>query len=413
MAAVIAMLVILIGWSLVAGRLGRFNVTPALAMVLAGMVLTAGTEPFVNVGVDNVIAERVVEVTLAVVLFIDATESPGGVLGREPRLMLRLLAIALPLGLLLAFVSGLALLPVDDVWVVALAAAVVVPTDLSPAAALIRDRRLPSRLRGLLNVESGLNDGIVAPVFVFCLAAASSPEEQEWCPRRCWTPSRTCCWRSAPGGRWALRARAGSAGRGGAVGRRRPRCGWASSGCRCCPTCSRSRSAPTASSPPSSAASRSSSGARHIPHDALQLTEDVGTLMSLAVWFVFGQVVDQALRAGIPLGTIVYGLLALTVVRVVPVVLSLVGTDVGRRDAVALGWLGREASPRSSSARSPTSSWRGRPASWSSRRWSSPSSRASCCTASAPRRSPVPTVARGRPSPPRHCAGRTLMTCRR
>ena len=67
-----------------AGRLARWNVTPALAMVLAGIVLTAGSEPFVEVDVDNVIAERVVELTLAVVLFVDATESPAGVLGREP-----------------------------------------------------------------------------------------------------------------------------------------------------------------------------------------------------------------------------------------------------------------------------------------------------------------------------------------
>jgi len=84
MNAVIAMLAILIGWSLVAGRLERWNVTPALAMVIAGIVLTAGSEPFVEVDVDNVISERVVEITLAVILFIDATESPAGVLGRAP-----------------------------------------------------------------------------------------------------------------------------------------------------------------------------------------------------------------------------------------------------------------------------------------------------------------------------------------
>ena len=340
MAAVIAMLAVLIGWSLVAGRLGRWNVTPALAMVVAGMVLTAGTEPFVNVSVDNTIAERVVEVTLAVVLFIDATESPGGVLGREPRLTLRLLAIALPLSFLLAVVSGLALLPVDDVWVIALVAAIVVPTDLSPAVAIVRDRRVPARLRGLLNVESGLNDGIVAPVFVFCLAAAIAPEEREsvaealvevvphllvslgvgaalgiagargldWAWRRGWTEAA------------ALRL--------GVLGL--PLLSYAlavaldANGFVAAFVCGVAFS----------------SGARHIPHDALQLTEDVGTLMSLAVWFVFGQVVDQALRAGIPLGTIVFGLLALTVVRIVPVVLSLVGTDVSRRDAVAVGWLG-------------------------------------------------------------------------
>lgn len=340
MAAVIAMLAILIGWSLVAGRLGRFNVTPALAMVVAGMVLTAGSEPFVNVSVDNVIAERVVEVTLAVVLFIDATESPGGVLGREPRLMVRLLAISLPFGLLLAFVSGLALLPVDDVWVVALAAAVVVPTDLSPAAALLRDRRMPSRLRGLLNVESGLNDGIVAPVFVFCLAAAIAPEERESVVEALVNVVPDLLLALGAGAALGL---AGARGLEWAWRR-----GWTEAaalrlGVLGLPLLSYALALALDANGFVAAfvcGIAFSSGARHIPHGALQLTEDVGTLMSLAVWFVFGQVVDQALRAGIPLGTIVYGLLALTVVRIVPVMLSLVGTDVGRRDAVALGWLG-------------------------------------------------------------------------
>ena len=56
-------------------------------------------------------AEHVVEVILAILLFTDATEVPGGVLGREPRLTLRLLLIALPLSLLLAWLAGFVLLP--------------------------------------------------------------------------------------------------------------------------------------------------------------------------------------------------------------------------------------------------------------------------------------------------------------
>ena len=227
MNAVIAMLAILIGWSLVAGRLERWNVTPALAMVIAGIVLTAGSEPFVEVDVDNVISERVVEITLALILFIDATESPAGVLGREPRLTVRLLAGA----------RGLE-------WA--------------------RAQRMDAAGRAAAGRARAAADGLHA---------------------------------RARARRQRLRRRL------------RLRC-------------------------------RVRFLARHFPHDALQLTEDVGTLMSLAVWFVFGQVVDQALRAGIPLEIIVYALLALTVVRIVPIVLSLVGTDVSRRDAVALGWLG-------------------------------------------------------------------------
>ena len=340
MNAVIAMLAILIGWSLVAGRLERWNVTPALAMVIAGIVLTAGSEPFVEVDVDNVISERVVEITLAVILFIDATESPAGVLGREPRLTVRLLAIALPLSFLLAFLSGLALLPGDDVWVIAVVAAVVIPTDLSPAVAIARDRRVPARLRGLLNVESGLNDGLVAPVFVFCLAAAASHEERE--------SAGEALLNAVPEMLAALGVGA-ALGIAGARGLEWARAqGWTQPaalrlGVLGLPLMAYTLALALDGNGFVAAfvcGVAFASSARHFPHDALQLTEDVGTLMSLAVWFVFGQVVDQALRAGIPLEIIVYALLALTVVRIVPIVLSLVGTDVSRRDAVALGWLG-------------------------------------------------------------------------
>ena len=413
MNAVIAMLAILIGWSLVAGRLARWNVTPALAMVLAGIVLTAGSEPFVEVDVDNVIAERVVELTLAVVLFVDATESPAGVLGREPRLTLRLLAIALPLSFLLAFLSGLALLPDDDVWVIALAAAAVIPTDLSPAVAIARDRRIPARLRGLLNVESGLNDGLVAPVFVFCLTAATSAEERESAGEALVN---------------AVPEVLAAAGAGAALGIASARgLDWARAHGWTQPAALR----PGVLGLPLMAYTLAlalggngfvttfvcgvafSSAVRDFPHDALQLTEDVGTLMSLAVWFVFGQVVTRRCAPGsrsrsssTPCSPSRSSASSRSCCR------SSAPTSAGAMPSRSDGWA-RAAWPRSSSARSPTWSCRSRPASWSSRRWSSPSSPASCCMASAPRRSAPSTGARVRVDlASRHCASGALQAIR-
>src|SRR4051794_10364078 len=144
MPAVIAMLAILLAWTLVAGRLGRWNVTPAITMVCAGVALTAGSDPIVRVDIDNRIAERIVEVTLAVVLFVDATEVPRGILGREPRVTLGLVAIALPLSLVSAWLAGVVLLPSQDLFLLALLAVVVVPTALAPAVKMVRARRIPA-----------------------------------------------------------------------------------------------------------------------------------------------------------------------------------------------------------------------------------------------------------------------------
>jgi NhaP-type Na+/H+ or K+/H+ antiporter len=60
-----------------------------------------------------------------------------------------------------------------NLWLLAVLAAIVMPLDLAPAA-FVRDRRIPERLRQVLTAESGLTDGIVAPLFLFCLAAATA-----------------------------------------------------------------------------------------------------------------------------------------------------------------------------------------------------------------------------------------------
>jgi sodium/hydrogen antiporter len=74
------------------------------------------------------------------------------------------LVIALPLSLLSAWGAGFLLFSGRDSWLLAVLAVIVVPVDLAPAVAMVRDKRVPARLREILNVESALNDGLVAPV---------------------------------------------------------------------------------------------------------------------------------------------------------------------------------------------------------------------------------------------------------
>ena len=174
MLALIVIMLLLLGWALIAGRLARYSVTAPLALLAAGTLLTAGPNPVFIFDIPYDAAEHIVEVILAILLFTDATEVPGGILGREPRLTLRLLLVALPLSLLFAWLFGVALFDQPNLWLIAVVAAIVMPVDLAPAVAFVRDRRIPERLRQVLNAESGLNDGIVAPVFLFCLAAATA-----------------------------------------------------------------------------------------------------------------------------------------------------------------------------------------------------------------------------------------------
>ncbi len=172
LASVIAVALILVAWSLLARRLERWRVTAPMFLVLAGIAVGISTQDVLAKSLNTDTAQHVAEIILAVLLFIDATDIRGGLFGSEPRAAMRVLFIAMPLSLALSVALGLWLLPSLG-WAVLIAiACVVVPTDFAPAASILRDERVPERVRTTLNAEAGYNDGIVSPVFIFALAVA-------------------------------------------------------------------------------------------------------------------------------------------------------------------------------------------------------------------------------------------------
>ncbi|HEY9314571.1 MAG TPA: hypothetical protein VIQ49_20125, partial [Williamsia sp.] len=85
--------------------------------------------------------------------------------GGERSDALRLLVVALPLSLAATVALGAVLLPATSYAILVVVACTVIPIDLASAVKAIRDERVPLRVRNLLTVESGYNDGIVAPLF--------------------------------------------------------------------------------------------------------------------------------------------------------------------------------------------------------------------------------------------------------
>jgi NhaP-type Na+/H+ or K+/H+ antiporter len=340
MLALVVILLLLLGWALIAGRLARYSVTAPLALLIAGIALTAGPDPVFVLDIPLESTERFVEVVLAILLFTDATEVPGGVLGREPRLTLRLLLIALPLSLLLAWLVGVVLFDDIGLWLLAVLAAIVMPVDLAPAIAFVRDRRIPERLRQVLNAESGLNDGLVAPVFLFSLAAATAAGEDELAD---------VAFDALPSLALAIVIGAFVGVAAARVLRRSVIAGWTQ------PSALRLGVLALPLLAYAGAVVVEGNGfvaafvagvffepeARRLPHQALHLVEDVGVLLSLVLWFVFGAIVNDTISAGLISWQIVlYAALVLTVVRMLPVAASLVGTDVSAPDRLFLGWVG-------------------------------------------------------------------------
>lgn len=338
MLGVFTLVSVVLLWALVAGRLARLSVTTAMAVVVVGMILTAGSHPPIRIDIDTRIVERGVELTLAILLFVDATEVPGGVLGHERRVLLRLLVIALPLSLVSAWLVGYALFSPREAWLLAVLAIIVVPVDLAPAVAIVRDRRIPERLRDIINVEAGLNDGVAAPLFLFCIAGATASH----------APAVAALESAVPAILIAV-AVGGAIGFVGVV-----TLGWSWSrnwsepsalrlGVLALPVMAYTLAIPLGGNGFVAAFAAGLLFAirrRRLPAEALQSTEDVGTLLSLCVWFIFGRAVDQVLDAGVGADVFVYALLALTVIRVIPVVIALRGTTITRVEAIFIGWMG-------------------------------------------------------------------------
>jgi NhaP-type Na+/H+ or K+/H+ antiporter len=164
----------LLAFAAIAGRVDGTPITPAIVFV--GIGLLAGPEVLglVDLSSYGEPVKLLAEATLTVVLFADASRIDLRALRREVAVPARLLGIGLPLTIVAGLVVAIALLA-ELAWPEALLLAVILaPTDAALGQAVVTLPRLPSRIRQGLNVESGLNDGICVPIFLIVLAVAEA-----------------------------------------------------------------------------------------------------------------------------------------------------------------------------------------------------------------------------------------------
>ncbi len=158
----------------VSRRLYGTPFTPAMAFTAIGVILGPEFVGEVDLSPTGSTVRTLAEATLALVLFSDAARIKLGALRREYVAPLRLLGIGLPLTVALgaalaALVFGHLLIAEAVVLAILLA-----PTDAALGQAVVTDPRLPSRIRQGLNVESGLNDGICVPLLLIALSVADA-----------------------------------------------------------------------------------------------------------------------------------------------------------------------------------------------------------------------------------------------
>ena len=329
---------VLFAYSLLSRRLEPLLISAPMFFVAAGILLGPDVTGATDVELTSETGLLLAEIALVIVLFADASRIELGTLSRNRGLPARLLGIGMPLTIALGTALGALLLTDIEFWEAAMIAAVLAPTDAALGQAVVSSKRVPQRIRQALNVESGLNDGLSIPfLFLFTGLAVSEAQTSAtgwasfaleqigfgalvgaaiglsggWLVERAtgrgWMTG-TFQQLSMIGlalGAWALAEQFGGNGFIGAF------VAGLTAG-RITTVCS---------------------------ERILDFTEDEGQLLNLTVFYIFG-ISAIGFLEGVGWGVFVYGLLSLTVVRMLPVAVALAGAGLRRSSVAFIGWFG-------------------------------------------------------------------------
>jgi len=338
--AILIFMLVLIGYGLISRKIKGSILTGPMLFTVFGLL--AGTAVFglIPLQISNEGLHFLAEVTLILVLFSDAASIDLVQLRRDHNLPVRMLLIGMPLTIALGVLAALLLFDGLGLWEAALLAAILAPTDAALGQAVVSNRIVPVRIRQALNVESGLNDGIALPIVLVFAAYVSSVNGE------------------ADAGMWltfgikqvVLGPLAGIA------------MGYA--GAKLVSLCYRTQwmsedaegiiALGLAFGAFALAEAIHGNGfiaafvagltfgnvMQHKCKFLYEFAESEGQILVLLTFTAFGAVMIPQAMATITMNHILFGLLALTVLRMLPVHLSLLGTGVKPVTSAFLGWFG-------------------------------------------------------------------------
>ena len=322
-------------WAVVSGR-ARVISAP-IFFVAVGLLLAEGVK-LLHLASDPHLVKLLAEVTLVWVLFADASRVQIATLRQDAARYLRLLGIGLPLTVALGTLMAIVLLDLSP-WYALLLGAALAPTDAALGAAVMTDQRVPASIRQTLNVESGLNDGLATPIVTTALAAIliqsgagsgfgllqavlglplgvvvglaigiAGGTALRLAHRRGWS------WRTSPD----------------------PRC-WRSP---CCRSCSRRCCWPTATWPPSWPASPSAPPPDAAERPRCTTSSRAAALPRCSAGCCSAPVAVPRLVVDWSWQILLYAVASLTVIRILPVLVALVGDRLDWRSKLFVGWFG-------------------------------------------------------------------------
>ena len=332
-------------YSTVAGAVERTWISGPIVFTLFGLLIGPVGFDLLSLETDREMIKVLAELTLAMVLFTDAAGADMRVLRRTTGLPARLLLIGLPLTIALGI--GVAALLVDSLslFAIAVLATMLAPTDAALGKAVVTNEVVPDKIRQGLNVESGLNDGICVPIlFVFLALALDKVGDQgAWtlavklvfeeigiglavgliltyfavrlfrvASHRNWL---THTWIQLPIAALALACFALAQYLGG--------------------------SGFIAAFSGGILAGIMGTGLTRQQHDDyLRASEGIGDTLALITWVIFGSAVVGQAAGHFSWMILLYSVLSLTVIRMLPVFLSLTGSGIDTEGKLFIGWFG-------------------------------------------------------------------------
>jgi NhaP-type Na+/H+ or K+/H+ antiporter len=159
---VTVMAVAVVAYALLSRRLASTIITAPIFFAAVGIV-AGPVLGLIELPPDEELLVLLLEAALVMVLFADASSLDLRRWTREPSLSGRLLGIGLPLTMVAGSLLAFLLIPGIEIWQAALVGVILAPTDAALGQAVVANPRVPAIIRNALNVESGLNDGLVLP----------------------------------------------------------------------------------------------------------------------------------------------------------------------------------------------------------------------------------------------------------
>ncbi len=171
--AIVVIAAVVFVYGLVSESLARRSISGPLVFTMVGVLAGPWALDLIGGEFEEGAVEVLAEATLVLILFADATRIDLRVLRDQTTLPARLLGIGLPLTVILGAAVAMLLFGELTLWEAALVAAILAPTDAALGQAVVSNPRVPVRVRQALNVESGLNDGLMLPAITILVAVAA------------------------------------------------------------------------------------------------------------------------------------------------------------------------------------------------------------------------------------------------